>query len=113
LTKDAVAADAWLKDVAPSAALRKWFGHLPARWDGFRSRYERELDAKPGSWRPILEMAEAGPVTLLYSARDEEHNGAVVLRDYLVARRPTDRRRAIPSASGRPPRSRAASLTRG
>jgi uncharacterized protein YeaO (DUF488 family) len=76
--------DAWLKDVAPSDELRHWFGHDPTQWAGFRRRYERELNANPSAWRPILVAAREGPVTLLFGARDEEHNQAVVLRDNLA-----------------------------
>lgn len=76
--------DAWLKDVAPTDELRHWFGHYAARWTDFRSRYEAELDANPSAWQPILEAAHKGAVTLLFGARDEQHNQAVVLRDYLT-----------------------------
>jgi uncharacterized protein YeaO (DUF488 family) len=76
--------DGWLRDVAPTAELRRWFGHNAARWMEFRSRYEAELDANPAAWQPILEAAHQGPVTLLFGARDEQHNQAVVLRDYLT-----------------------------
>jgi uncharacterized protein YeaO (DUF488 family) len=86
MRKGALAADAWLKDVAPSTELRKWFGHRVERWQEFRDRYQAELDANPGAWAPILEDAQGGTVTLLFSAHDLLHNGAVVLRDYLVAR---------------------------
>jgi uncharacterized protein YeaO (DUF488 family) len=65
--------------------LRKWFGHRVERWEGFRRRYRAELDANPAAWQPLVEAAKAGRLTLLYSARDTEHNGAVVLRDYLEA----------------------------
>jgi uncharacterized protein YeaO (DUF488 family) len=78
--------DDWLRDVAPSTELRRWFGHDPQRWEEFRRRYSAELDAAPDAWRPLLDAAAAGPVVLLYSARDEEHNNAVALRDYLLAR---------------------------
>lgn len=81
--KEALRADAWLKDVAPSTELRKWFGHRPERWDEFRRRYRAELAAHPAAWQPILDAARRGPVTLLYSAHDTEHNGALVLREYL------------------------------
>ena len=84
MKKEAVAADAWLKEVAPSAKLRVWFGHRPERWEEFRRRYRRELDSKPAAWKPLLE--HRGAVTLLYSTRDSVHNGAVVLRDYLLER---------------------------
>ena len=81
--KEEVALDEWLKELAPSTALRKWFGHDPARWDGFRHRYAVELDALSELWRPLAERAAHQTVTLLYSARDEEHNQAVVLQAYL------------------------------
>ena len=86
MTKDAVAADAWMKDVAPSTALRRWFNHQEDRWEEFRRRYRQELAANPGAWQPILEAQRRGTVTLLYSAHDVRHNGAVVLRDYLAER---------------------------
>lgn len=84
MKKEDLVADAWLKDVAPSTELRKWFGHRAERWEEFRRRYRAELDANVEAWRPILEAAESGTVTLLYSARDTDHNGAVVLREYLT-----------------------------
>lgn len=83
IRKDSLALDGWLPEVAPSAGLRRWFGHEPAKWDGFRQRYRQELDADPGAWLPLLEAASQGPVTLLYSARDTLHNSALVLQDYL------------------------------
>jgi uncharacterized protein YeaO (DUF488 family) len=76
----------WLPEVAPSTELRKWFGHDPGRWEEFRRRYSAELDAHPAAWRPLLDAAAGGDVTLLYSSRDTEHNNAVALRDYLMAR---------------------------
>ena len=76
--------DAWAKEVAPSAALRRWFGHDPARWDEFRKRYARELDAHPDAWRSIRSEARRGTVTLVYGARDSEHNNAVALKAYLA-----------------------------
>ena len=72
----------WLKDVAPSAALRKWFGHDPARWPEFQQRYRAELDANPAVER-LRDLLRQGPATLLYGARDERHNQAIVLADYL------------------------------
>lgn len=86
MKKDALAADAWLKEVAPSTELRKWFGHQVERWSEFRERYQAELDANQEAWEPILAEAQKGTVTLLYSAHDTVHNGAVVLRDYLTRR---------------------------
>jgi uncharacterized protein YeaO (DUF488 family) len=83
MTKEALAMDAWLKDVTPSPGLRQWFGHRPERWDEFRRRYERELDANIDAWEPIVEASTKGVVTLLYSAQDVAHNHAIVLRDYL------------------------------
>ena len=83
VTKDALRAQAWLKDVAPSDALRRWFGHDPARWDEFQRRYFAELDAQPEAWQPVLRAARRGNVTLLYGARDVEHNNAVALKEYL------------------------------
>jgi uncharacterized protein YeaO (DUF488 family) len=77
----------WLRDVAPSTELRRWFGHDPARWAEFCRRYAAELDATPGAWRPLLDAARSGPIVLLYSARDREHNNARALRDYLLDRR--------------------------
>lgn len=84
LKKESLEMDAWLKDVAPSTPLRQWFGHQPERWPEFRRRYQQELNRNPASWQPILDAAKQGNVTLLYSARDIERNGAVVLRDYLM-----------------------------
>ena len=73
----------WLKDVAPSTELRKWFSHDLARWDQFRSRYFDELRAKPDAWQPILQAARRGKVTLIYSSHDSEHNNAVALQEFL------------------------------
>ncbi len=83
VTKDALRGQAWLKDVAPSDALRRWFGHDPARWDEFQRRYFAELDAQPEAWWPLLEAARRGTITLLFGARDIEHNNAVALKAYL------------------------------
>ena len=72
----------WLKEVAPSPALRKWFGHDPARWQEFRSRYALELATNP-ALATLREFADKGDLTLLYSAHDEAHNQAVVLAEFL------------------------------
>ncbi|HYX20402.1 MAG TPA: DUF488 domain-containing protein [Thermoanaerobaculia bacterium] len=80
--------DEWLKELAPSTELRKWFGHDPARWDGFRRHYAQELHGHAGLLAHLRELARTGPVTLVYSARDEVHNDAVVLRDVLLGRSP-------------------------
>ena len=74
---------AWLKDVAPSDELRRWFGHDPAKWDEFRRRYFAELDRSRQAWCPLLEAARQGSIVLLYGARDTEHNNAIALKEYL------------------------------
>ena len=73
----------WLKDVAPSAELRKWFSHDPAKWNEFRSRYFAELEANPAAWQPVVADARHGTVTLIYSSHDTEHNNAVALEEFL------------------------------
>ncbi len=73
----------WNREVAPSDALRKWFGHEPTWWEEFQRRYFAELDEKPEGWEPLLQAAKEGDITLLYSARDTEHNNAVALKKYL------------------------------
>jgi uncharacterized protein YeaO (DUF488 family) len=80
--------DLWMKEIAPSDALRKWFAHKPERWAGFQSRYRRELRARPELVRQLRRLAkERGTVTLLFSARDARHNQAVALRSFLRAGR--------------------------
>lgn len=86
IKKEALALDAWLKEVAPSTKLRKWFDHRVERWEEFQRRYRHELDANPEAWEPILAASKRGRVTLLYSAHDTLHNGALCLRDYLAKR---------------------------
>lgn len=73
----------WLKEVAPSAELRKWFHHDPLRWKEFRKRYFAELKSHEEVIHPILEAARKGTVTLLYSSHDTEHNNAVALKEFL------------------------------
>jgi len=75
--------DLWLKEVAPTTELRKWFGHDPEKFDEFTRRYRAELDENQEGWEPILQAAKGGDVTLLYSAHDVEHNNALVLMQYL------------------------------
>jgi uncharacterized protein YeaO (DUF488 family) len=75
--------DEWLKDVAPSTELRKWFGHDADKWAEFKRRYRAELKQRPDKIAKLHGMAEKGDLTLLYGAKDEDHNQAVVLRDYL------------------------------
>lgn len=91
LRRETARIDRWLKDVAPSDALRKWFGHDPARWDEFRNRYIAELKAVDEPLAELRKLARKGPVTLLYGARDDAHNNAVALREYLTRRRAASR----------------------
>lgn len=86
MKKDALKLDGWLKEIAPSTELRQWFGHDVERWGDFQKRYHAELDSHSEALRPLLEAARQGNVTLLYSARDSEHNSAVVLKTYLEVR---------------------------
>ena len=79
--------DHWAKDIAPSTALRKWFGHDPVLWQEFRSRYAVEVHEHREQMDKLRAVARRGPVTLVYSAHDEVHNDAVVLRDFLLGRR--------------------------
>ncbi len=83
IKKEKLKMEAWLKDVAPSPNLRKWFAHDPAKWQEFQQRYRAELESNPDAWKPILEPAKQGDVTLLYSARDTEHNNALLLKEFL------------------------------
>ncbi len=78
--------DGWLKEIAPSDELRQWFDHDVERWDEFRKRYGQELDANAEVVNKLLEQVEKGRVTLIYAAKDKEHNNAVVLQEYLLAR---------------------------
>jgi uncharacterized protein YeaO (DUF488 family) len=91
VAKDAAALTLWLKEIAPSATLRKWFGHDPARWEEFVRRCRNELDRNAAAVERMCELLRKGRVTLLYGARDATHNQAVVLRDYL-GERMADRR---------------------
>lgn len=89
-SKEELSLDAWQKDLAPSTALRKWFAHDPQRWDEFKKRYKEELrseDAKAAMHR-LLEEAGRKHITLVYGAKDEEHNQAIVLREVLLHVRP-------------------------
>jgi uncharacterized protein YeaO (DUF488 family) len=83
MKKESLHIDGWLRDVAPSTELRKWFSHDPAKWEEFRRRYFEELKAEPEAWKPILDASKKGTVVLLYSAHDTEHNAAVALREFL------------------------------
>ena len=97
LTKHKAKINLWLKDVAPSTGLRKWFGHDPRKWRAFRSRYRAELKQRGNQLHLINSKAKKGVITLIYSARDQEHNEAVVLKQLLTSR---SGRRAV--GSGKP-----------
>lgn len=87
--KDALAIDAWMKEVGPSDELRRWFGHDPARWEEFAARYREELRREPaaGLVADLVAQARRGPLTLVYGAKDELHNQAVALRDVIERER--------------------------
>jgi uncharacterized protein YeaO (DUF488 family) len=80
------AIDHWFKELSPSTELRKWFAHDPTRWPEFRKRFQRELRQRGDQFDQLRALASKGPVTLVYAARDELHNDAVVLRDVLLLR---------------------------
>lgn len=88
IRKESLAPDLWLRDLGPSNELRRWFGHEPGRWEEFRRRYRQELGQEPR--QRLLDqlegLARQGPLTLLYAARDEQHNQAVVIREALEER---------------------------
>lgn len=86
IKKEEIHIDAWIKDVAPSGDLRKWFSHDPVRWPEFQRKYRQELDDHGDVLAPLIDACSRGRVTLLYAAKDEAHNDAVVLRDYLLER---------------------------
>jgi uncharacterized protein YeaO (DUF488 family) len=87
LSKATAKIDRWEKELAPSDELRRWFGHDPAKWAGFRKRYAGELKAHADAMRELRAAARRGRVTLLYAARDEEHNNAVVLAELMKKRK--------------------------
>jgi len=93
VSKEELDLDEWRKEIAPSTRLRQWFGHQPERWKAFQERYFAELDEKEDAVRDLVKRAREGRITLVYGARDEEHNQAVALRTYVLAR-----------AAGRAPR---------
>jgi len=86
LRKSEAAIDRWLKDIAPSTALRQWFAHDPARWPEFRRRYRSEIRRHPAQLAELRALARQGPLTLIFAARDERRNDAVVLRSVLLGR---------------------------
>ena len=83
LTKEKARIDLWLKDIAPSTELRKWFGHDPAKWEQFKELYHRELEANVKQVSLLKDQLKKGTVTLLYAAKDVEHNEALVLKEWL------------------------------
>ena len=86
IAKEDLQIDAWLKDLAPSTELRKWFGHDPTKWDEFRKRYARELEQHADALEELVEKARAGHVTLVFSAKDTERNNAAALKEHLEHR---------------------------
>jgi uncharacterized protein YeaO (DUF488 family) len=84
VTKKRAAIDQWMKDIAPSTGLRKWFSHDPARWDEFRRRYAKEVQRNAALLDQLRSLARNGPITLVYSAHDEKHNDAVELRELIL-----------------------------
>lgn len=86
LSKEAARVDFWLRDIAPSSELRRWFGHDPQKWSEFKARYWRELDESPQALNELVEKGSDGKMCLLFSAKDTEHNNAVALKEYLEDR---------------------------
>jgi uncharacterized protein YeaO (DUF488 family) len=86
VAKNELRIDLWLKDLAPSTALRKWFGHDPTKWVEFKRRYARELEQRSDALEQLVEKARTGRVTLVFGAKDTEHNNAVALKQYLERR---------------------------
>jgi uncharacterized protein YeaO (DUF488 family) len=87
LSKERAALDLWLKEVAPSPELRKWYGHDPAKWEQFQKRYWKELQENEEAVQLLKQRAKKGTVTLVYAARDEERNSALVLKRFLERRK--------------------------
>lgn len=87
MKKEKSAIDLWMKEIAPSAALRKWFSHDPNKWRSFLNKYHKELKEKDGELKKIEQLEkEKGVVTLLYSAKNQNYNNAIALRDILKLR---------------------------
>lgn len=83
ISKEVARLDEWMKKVAPSSELRRWFGHDPDKWPEFKARYFRELEAKAEEVEALAEKARSQNLTLVFGAKDEEHNNAVALKEYL------------------------------
>ena len=97
ISKASLPVTAWVKDAAPSTVLRQWFRHDAPKWEEFLERYFAELDANPDAWAPLLEAAKSGPVTLVYSSQDAEHNNAIALAQYLRTKLPQRNKRGAKS----------------
>lgn len=83
ISKEKAAIDHWVRDLAPSNQLRKWYGHKPERWDEFRSRYFAELDSRPDGTAALLKLVKQGPATFVYSSKEQSLNNAHALKEYL------------------------------
>lgn len=83
LTKDEATVDLWLKEIAPSHELRKWYGHDQVKWNEFRERYSKELESNTDAVGKLRGVLQQGPATFVYAARDEGHNSAVVLKEFI------------------------------
>lgn len=99
VSKEAAALDQWVKEIAPSTELRKWFGHDPARWPEFQLRYTEELQQQSELVRQLRALARQGVITLVFSARDEVHNDAVVLKDFLLGKSRKPRKKPTPGSA--------------
>ncbi|ODU51277.1 MAG: hypothetical protein ABS92_00465 [Thiobacillus sp. SCN 63-374] len=86
LSREKARVDLWLKELAPSTELRKWFNHDPAKWDEFRQRYQQELRQQPAALAQLIDLAGTRPVTLLFGAKEERYNDAVALKAFILAR---------------------------
>lgn len=101
--KDKTQLAGWIRDIAPSEGLRRWFGHDPLKWGEFQKRYRKELAGQGAILRPLFQAAREGGITLLFAAKDEDHNNAVVLKAYLesflkkshLATKPTKRNKSV------------------
>lgn len=87
LRKEQAHFDEWIRDISPSDELRKWFGHDPSKWQEFRSRYKAEMKTRKDFIEKLRDYSEKGTVTLLYSAKDEEHNNALVIKEVIEGKR--------------------------
>ncbi len=87
VSKQQAQIDLWLKELAPSKELRKWFGHDPDKWSEFQTRYFQELQTHPEAVNAVIDQLQKGPVTLIFAAKDTEHNNAVALKKYLQSQK--------------------------